>query len=104
MSTVGNDRDTLQPDREAVGGTTERLAGRAHEAIDRAAATASQAEQRVRETAARAAATARRSEQQLEERMSESVERLRSYVERNPMASAGIAFVAGVVLSSLLRR
>lgn len=102
MSTVGNDRDTLQPGTS--GGTTERLAGRAHEAIDKAASTASQAEQRVRDTAARAAETARRSEQEIEQKMTEGVEQLRSYVERNPMASAGIAFVAGVVLSSLLRR
>jgi len=107
VSTVGNDRDTLQPELEGdVGQRTasERVASRAHEAIDKAAASASQAEQRVREKAAMAAERARRAEQELEERMSEGVERVRNYVERNPMTAAGIAFVAGVVLSSLFRR
>jgi ElaB/YqjD/DUF883 family membrane-anchored ribosome-binding protein len=34
----------------------------------------------------------------------EGVRRARSYIETNPVLSAGIAFAAGVILSSLLRR
>ena len=33
-----------------------------------------------------------------------NVERIKAYVKKNPMASAGIAFLAGLVVSSLVRR
>lgn len=43
-----------------------------------------------------------------EERLSASAEqnfeRIKAYVRKNPMASAGIAFLAGLVISSLIRR
>ncbi|HEX6998157.1 MAG TPA: hypothetical protein VF322_08425 [Gammaproteobacteria bacterium] len=106
MNRAADDRDPTSAEalREPGGATAERLASKAHEAIDKAATTASQAEQHVRTTATKAADAARRSEQQVEQRLGEGVERLRRYVERNPMASAGIAFAAGVILSSLLRR
>ncbi|HEY8518611.1 MAG TPA: hypothetical protein VIN61_00915 [Gammaproteobacteria bacterium] len=106
MNRAADDRDQTSAEalREPAGAAADRLAAKAHEAIDKAATTASHAEQHVRATATKAADAARRSEQQIEQKLGDSVERLRRYVERNPMTSAGIAFAAGVILSSLLRR
>ncbi len=84
--------------------TTERLAGMAHETVDRAAGIAGNAEQDVREAAARTARRARQMQDQAAEAADEGARRVRSYVEDNPLLAAGIAFAAGVLLSSLLRR
>jgi ElaB/YqjD/DUF883 family membrane-anchored ribosome-binding protein len=84
--------------------TTDRLAEKAHAAVDRAAHTASEAEENVRATASKAAERARQSEEQVEAQVREGVDRVRAYVEQNPLASAGIAFVAGLIVSSLMRR
>lgn len=83
---------------------TDRVAEKAHHTIDNAARNVGEAERRARETAAEATARARAAEERAEATLDENIHRVKDYVERNPMASAGIAFVAGVVISGLLRR
>lgn len=101
--TSGDDADIV-----ARGGrnsaATQRVAERAHQTIDRAAEVASEAEETVRGTAARAAEKLKVSEERAAETLEDGVERVRTYVERNPLTSAGIAFAAGLVVSVLLRR
>lgn len=82
----------------------ERLAERAHKTIEDAAAGAARAEREIRRVAADAADRIRRSEGDVAEVLDENLRRVRDYIEKNPMQSAAIAFAAGVVLSSLLRR
>jgi ElaB/YqjD/DUF883 family membrane-anchored ribosome-binding protein len=84
--------------------TAERLASKAHDTVDRVAEAATYAEREVRNAAARTAEQARQLRDQAVERADENVQRVRSYVEQNPMMAAGIAFAAGVLLSSLFRR
>jgi ElaB/YqjD/DUF883 family membrane-anchored ribosome-binding protein len=84
--------------------TTERFAAKAHETIDRVADTANQAEREARAAAQRAAERAREMQERAMQAADENIGKLRSYVEHNPLTSAGIAFAAGVVLSALLRR
>jgi ElaB/YqjD/DUF883 family membrane-anchored ribosome-binding protein len=62
--------------------TMDRNASMAHETIDRA--------KRLQEQAVHAA--------------QDNVRRARSYIESNPLTTAGIAFAAGVLLSTLIRR
>jgi ElaB/YqjD/DUF883 family membrane-anchored ribosome-binding protein len=84
--------------------TTDRVAEKAHRTIDGAAETANEAERELRRTAAETADRVRRSEEQLVQAVDDNVEKVKAYIEKNPIASAGIAFVAGLVLSNLLRR
>lgn len=82
----------------------ERLAERAHRTIDDAAAGAARAEREIRRVAADAADRIRRTDGEVAEMLDQNLRKVREYVEKNPMQSAAIAFAAGVVLSSLLRR
>jgi ElaB/YqjD/DUF883 family membrane-anchored ribosome-binding protein len=91
-------------DDQGGNATAERLASKAHETVDRVAEAANYAEREVRNAAARTAEQARQLREQAVERADENVQRVRSYVEQNPMMAAGIAFAAGVILSSLFRR
>jgi len=84
--------------------TTEQLRSAAHETIDRVAQAATGAEQRIRETAAEAAERAHRTQAQAGDAIDRGVAELKGYVKTNPIATAGIAFAAGVIVSSLLRR
>lgn len=84
--------------------STERLAERAHHTIDDAAESAAHAEREIRRAAAEAAERYRRSEAEVAELLDQNLRRVREYIEQNPVQSAAIAFAAGVVLSSLLRR
>jgi ElaB/YqjD/DUF883 family membrane-anchored ribosome-binding protein len=76
----------------------------AHETIDRVAPRANRAEHEVRGAAARAAGGAKLVQEQAVEAAEENVRKLRSYIGTNPLASAGIAFAAGALLSALVRR
>lgn len=100
----GAHMESVDDPLEAPAPGTDRLAQRAHETIDDAAAGAAQAEREIRRAAADAADRLRRSEAETAEMLDQNVRRIREYIEKNPMQSAAIAFAAGVVLSSLLRR
>jgi ElaB/YqjD/DUF883 family membrane-anchored ribosome-binding protein len=84
--------------------TTDRFAAKAHETVDTIAERAQRAEREVRGAAARTAEQAREFHEQAAERAEQTIRRAGSYVESNPLAFVGIAFAAGVLLSTLLRR
>lgn len=84
--------------------TTDRVAARAHETVDTIAERAQRAEREVRTAAERTAEQARHLRDEYSDAAEQSLRRASSYVESNPLAFAGIAFVAGVLFSSLLRR
>ena len=84
--------------------TAPRVADKAHETIDRAAEYATDAEQAVRSKASRAAEKLREKEEAAAATMDQSMETVRGYIEKNPIASAGIAFAFGIIVSTLLRR
>ena len=73
-------------ERKDNGTTTQRFAAKAHETVDSIAERAERAEREVRGTAERAA------------------ERAATYLESAPLAVVGLAFVAGVLLSTMIRR
>ena len=70
-------------ERKDNGTTTERVAAKAHETVD---SIAERAERQVRGAAER------------------TTERAATYLESKPLAVVGIAFVAGVLLSTMIRR
>ena len=84
--------------------TTDHLAAKMHEAVDRVADTARDAEQGIRARAADLGERARETEERALKALEGNLGRARSYVEENPLLSAGIAFATGVLLSSLFSR
>jgi ElaB/YqjD/DUF883 family membrane-anchored ribosome-binding protein len=84
--------------------TTDRFAARAHETVDTIAERAQRAEREVRQAAERTAEQARQLRDEYADAAEQKLRRASSYVESNPLAFAGIAFIAGVLFSTLLRR
>ena len=84
--------------------TTDRLAAMAHETIDRVAPKANRAELDMRSTAARTVEGVKHLEEQALETAGKSLHQLHSFIEKNPLTTAGIAFAAGALLSMLIRR
>ena len=84
--------------------TTERYAAKAHETVDDIAERAQRAERGVRGAAERTIERARELHGQYSDTAEESLRRATSYVESHPLAVAGMAFVAGVLFSALIRR
>jgi ElaB/YqjD/DUF883 family membrane-anchored ribosome-binding protein len=84
--------------------TTDHLASRMHETVDRVADTARNAEQHIRARAAELGDQARETEERALHALESNLQKARSYVEENPLMSAGIAFAAGLIVSSLLTR
>jgi ElaB/YqjD/DUF883 family membrane-anchored ribosome-binding protein len=84
--------------------TTDRLASKAHETIDRVAPKVNRAETDMRDTATKAIEGAKHLEEQAREAAERSLHTVQAYVEKNPLTAAGIAFAAGALISVLLRR
>jgi len=84
--------------------TTDQVARKAHETIDRVAEHSADAEARIREQAGTAADKLRDTEERAREAAEQAIDRAKGFIQENPLMSAGIALVAGVFLSSLLRR
>jgi ElaB/YqjD/DUF883 family membrane-anchored ribosome-binding protein len=84
--------------------TTDRVAAKAHETVDTIAERAQRAEREVRGAAARTAEQARHLQEDATETAEQTLRRANSYLESNPLAFVGIAFAAGLLLSTLLRR
>jgi ElaB/YqjD/DUF883 family membrane-anchored ribosome-binding protein len=83
---------------------TEQAAGVAHSAVDRAADTAARAEERIREAAASGEQRLREKGEEARVSAERAMDHVREYTKENPLAAAGIAFAAGVILSRLMSR
>lgn len=86
------------------GSETERVARKIHEAIDRFAEHAADAEQRVRDAASEAEARLQSGKQTAKVKGTQAAAATENYIDEHPWAALGIAFGAGIVISSLLRR
>ena len=93
-----------QHEKERATSATDYVAAKAHETVDTIHERAQRAEREVRGAAERTAEQARQLRDQYAESAEEGLKRATSYLESNPLAVVGIAFVAGVLLSAMLRR
>lgn len=84
--------------------TTSRAAKAAHEVIDDTAAKTEPVELQIREKAASAGDKVEETQEKAREQLDESLAKAESFVKDKPFTSAGIAFAAGIVVSTLLRR
>jgi len=83
---------------------TDRLASTARETIDRVTPKVNRAEQELRVAATKAADSAKLLQEHAVEAAKVKLRAVRSYAESNPLITAGIAFAAGALLSTLIRR
>lgn len=83
---------------------TEKATSAAHQAVDALSIKAASAESSVRKGASSSAEAL--SEKQLiaREKLTECSAKTRAFATENPLATAGIAFAAGMLVTSLLRR
>lgn len=84
--------------------TTSRVADAAHEAVDQVAGQAEAAEARVRDAAGEAQARLKANADAARDRGKAVVGNVQALVHDHPVASLGVAFLAGVVLASVMRR
>jgi ElaB/YqjD/DUF883 family membrane-anchored ribosome-binding protein len=83
---------------------TERVVKALHEALDRVAEQAGGAEQNMRESAAGMQERVRSTGRQVRAKGNEAANVVEDYVDDHPWAAVGLAFGAGIILSSMLRR
>lgn len=84
--------DTLDEASARTGATTERLAGRAHDAIDQVSSAVQNAADRM---------SAKGDEWM--QRQDEMMQQMRGYVRERPVMAIGIALAVGFLLSRLAR-
>ena len=106
-NTKPNTETNMKPDlkqRESEAPLTEKATSVAHDAVDALSSKASVAESSVRKGASSSAEAL--SEKQLiaREKLTECSAKTRAFASENPLATAGIAFAAGMLVTSLFRR
>ncbi len=83
---------------------SERLTQAAHETIDRVGEQAADMERRLKDKAGEVRRKSTDGRDRAQEMGQEAVETARSYAHDHPFATLAVAFGAGVLLSSLVRR
>ena len=81
---------------------TDKLQGTLHSSVDTLAGKAGKAEQTIRETAQSSSETLAQKQSEIEDKWNKSS--VKKYAVENPVATAGIAFTVGMLVSSLLKR
>lgn len=81
---------------------SDKVQSSLHESVDSLAEKAGSTEERLREAAHSGSENFAAKQQEVQEKWEQSS--IKKYATENPIATAGIAFAAGVLLTSLLRR
>jgi ElaB/YqjD/DUF883 family membrane-anchored ribosome-binding protein len=89
---------------ESASPLTEKAASAAHQAVDAMSSKAANAEETIRKTAAGSSEALHQRQEQIKHQLESGYQRTRSLAAENPLAAAGIAFAAGVLVTALLRR
>ena len=100
--TTGTTTGTEQPEKAAV--TTSKLADAAHRAVDSVAAQVAEAERRLRDSASENKEALGDVAGTYKDKAGDIKDRTREYIDNNPVAAAGIAFVAGIIFSAWMRK
>ncbi|MEO2268711.1 DUF883 domain-containing protein [Pseudoalteromonas sp. YIC-656] len=97
-------KQSTTKDTESHAPTTEQAAKVAHETIDKVAHKAADAEQYVRTHAQQSKESISQQKEQLEQSLQDSIDRTKAFAKENPLLCAGLAFVAGMIFTALMRR
>ena len=82
----------------------DKLSDMAHEAIDKVIANAADAEERIKKAVIEAETQVKASSRKAQRKGNDMIETVTELAKSNPLASIGIAFVIGFLISSLFRR
>ncbi len=93
--------DPKTPHAEAP--LTDKATSAAHNAVDALSTRAATAEQNIREGANNSAETLSEKQQIAREKLNQYSGKTRKFAAENPLATAGIAFAAGMLVSALVR-
>tara|TARA_R110002050_G_scaffold191458_1_gene326214 strand:+ start:719 stop:1021 length:303 start_codon:yes stop_codon:yes gene_type:complete len=80
----------------------DKLQNTLHDSVDALADKVGSAEEVIRETAQSSSATLAKKQIEIESKWNNSV--VKKYATENPIATAGLAFSAGMLISALLKR
>lgn len=83
---------------------TEKMTAAAHESVDKASVHASAAEERIRETVDSTSETLAGKKAAVELELGTAADQARKLVVENPLMAAGVAFTAGLLITSLLSK
>jgi len=83
---------------------TEKMTAAAHDTVDKASLHASAAEERLRETADSTSESLAAKKATAEMELSTAANQARKMVVENPLMAAGVAFAAGLLVTSLLSK
>lgn len=89
---------------ESQSRTADKIAKAAHEAAEKIATTADHLESRIRQTTADAQHNVRDTKDRAQRMSEDLINDVRDYVHERPVASIMMAFAAGIIFSTFLRR
>ncbi len=104
MATTTKQTTSNLKDTNSKSPWTDKTSDTLHETVDKVATKASTAEENIRNAASKSADTVSVKKDELQKQLNSSVGRARKAAAENPLATAGIAFAAGLVVSALLSR
>lgn len=96
--------NSIDPTPEKDATTARKVGESAHNLIDEATAKAEDLERQLRDKAAAAGEKYEAKKEATNQQVEQSLARVEEFVRERPMTAAGIAFAAGIVASSILRR
>ena len=83
---------------------TEKATSAAHQAVDTLSSKAAAAEQNIRQGASTSSETLSEKQKLAQDKLTEYSGKTRKLASENPLATAGIAFAAGMLVTALIRR
>ena len=98
------DNATATVDSLVTAPVTAKATEATHHAVDAVAVKAASAEDALRKTAASSQETLAHKQEEIKQQLHDSYSKTREFAVQNPLATAGIAFAAGALLTALLRR
>lgn len=102
--TTQNVDQRIQPERAEGASVASKAADAAHDAVDKVAGRATDMEKVIRSATEDSAEAIEEKVQDAKAGLDSISREIQQYVNEKPMASAGMAFGAGVLLSLLLRK
>lgn len=104
MATATKSKTSPKTDLENEAPLTNKATSAAHDAVDALSSKAAAAEGGVRQGAASSAQSLNEKQLAAREKLEECTSKTRQFASENPLATAGIAFAAGMLATSLFRR
>ena len=84
--------------------TTDKARRAAHEAVETASEKASDFERRVRDESEKIGRTLSDEREEINESVEDTLKKVESYIRKEPVKAAGMAFAAGALAALILRR